>query len=138
MATVSSFSVKEVGTPSPSPEVIVFAELEHLEFWKRIDELRAVGRVSPEGESQLHDMARDSTDLREFGARLHYGAPHLMGPVEQRYVTSALETPEGRRPESWEESTAHVRAFGSDQYQSVTAVHQQERDRQLEATRAYS
>lgn len=120
-------------TVSQSREVSVFAELEHLEFWKRIDELRAVGRVSGEAESKLQGMARDSADLREFGKRLHCGAPRLMGPVEQRYVTSAIETP-GGGPESWAESSAYVRAFGVGGYTSVSQLQQQERERQVEAT----
>ncbi|SDQ15138.1 hypothetical protein SAMN04488565_0920 [Leucobacter chromiiresistens] len=61
-----------------------------------------------------------------------------MDATEQRYLTSAVDTPEGRRPESWAESSAYVRAFGSDQYQGTAAVQQQERDRQVEVTRVIS
>jgi len=120
---------------TPATEHDVVAELEHLEFWHRVNELRGAGRLSAQSELQLADMARDSTDLREFKTRLHYGGPLLMDATEHRYLTSAVETPEGRRPESWAESSAYVRAFGTDQYQSIAAVQQQERERQMEATR---
>lgn len=116
----------------------VAAELEHLEFWQRVDELRAVGRISPQTEMQLKDMAEDSTDIREFKTRLNYGGPQLMDATEHRYLTSAVETPEGRRPETWQESSAYVRAFGTDQHHSIAAVQQQERERQMESTRMYS
>ncbi len=122
-------------TPA-APKVIVFAELEHLEFWKRVDELRDARRISLVAESKLQDMARDSADVREFKTRLHYGAPHLMDPVEQRYVTSALETPEGRRPETWAESTAYVRAFGVDGYTGPSTQQRQQQVQQQETARA--
>ncbi|WP_244887477.1 hypothetical protein [Leucobacter chromiiresistens] len=123
----------------PAPEVDVFAELEHLEFWKRVAELREAGRISLVAESKLQDMAQDSTDLREFKTRLNYGGPHLMDAVEHRYVSSAVETPEGRRPETWAESSAYVRAFGTDGYTAPSAQQRQQQDQQqMEAARAVS
>ncbi|MBS3182368.1 hypothetical protein [Leucobacter manosquensis] len=116
----------------------VVAELEHLEFWQRVDELRAAGRIGPHTELQLQKMAEDSSSIQDFKARLLYGGPRLMDATEQRYLTSAMDTPEGRRPESWAESSAHVRAFGADQYQGNAVVQQRERDRQVEVTRVIS
>ncbi|SDQ33313.1 hypothetical protein [Leucobacter chromiiresistens] len=91
-------------------------------------------------ESKLQDMAQDSTDLREFKTRLNYGGPHLMNAVEHRYVSSAVETPEGRRPETWAESSAYVRAFSPDGYTGPSAQQRQQHDhqQQMEAARAVS
>lgn len=115
----------------------VVEELEYLEFSDRVTELYEAGRLDQEARQRLRDMAAQSNDLREFKARLHYGGPRMMGPTEYRYLSSTVDTPEGQRPESWQQSESYVRAFGIDRYATLTGVQQQERDRQLQDAPSY-
>lgn len=67
----------------------------------------------------------------EFHARMRYAGPRMVGATEHRYLLSAIETPEGRRPETWAEPSAYVRAYGVDRYEGAREMQRMERDREL-------
>lgn len=113
-------------------------QLEDLEFSERITELKSAGRLDPATEQALADMVAVSNDLSDFQARMHSGGVRDLGAVEYRYLNSALETPLGQRPESWNESAVWVRSFGVDQYQSTAIFQQAEQHREATMTQSYT
>lgn len=98
----------------PPASRTVSEELEHLEFFARVDQLRADKLISEAAEPQLKDLAHTVDNIDEFTERFAYVGPRLMDPVSQRFLSSALDTPEGTRPESLAQSAAWVRANGLD------------------------
>lgn len=122
----------------PASRHELLGQLDYLEFSGRVAELRAAGRIDTATEQMLLEMANDSVDLEEFQARMHYGGARILGATEHRYLTSALETPEGQRPDTWAEADAYVRAFGFDRYSTVCKVQQLEQDHQMQAAPAYA
>ncbi len=112
--------------------------LEHLEFTQRTTELRQAGRIDHGTESTLLSMAETSNDLDEFKTRLQAGGRELMGATEYRYLESALLTPEGRRPETWQESAAYVRAYGTDQSSSSQQLEAMQHEQHMSSAPTYS
>ncbi|WP_336652996.1 MULTISPECIES: hypothetical protein [unclassified Leucobacter] len=115
-------------------------QLDYLEFTDRTEELVKAGRLDREAVRTLAAMADESRSQEEFLARLRTGGPRMMGATEYRYLVTTLVTPEGQRPDTWEESAVYVRAFGADPYATLTIERQQqmEQDRQLLAAPSYS
>lgn len=113
-------------------------ELDRLHFTERVTQLKEAGRIDERTVQNFQDMAAESADMTQFKSRMHYGGPRMLGATEYRYLQSALDTPEGGTPYSWEESEAYVKAFGFDQYETVCRISQMERDRQQMATPSYA
>lgn len=135
-ATVVNGSRAVLNLVGPAPRTSndeLMATLDHLEFSGRVGHLRQAGRIDAQTERNLLDMASESKDLTEFKTRMHYGGARMMGAAEYRYLVTTLETPEGQRPQTWDESEAYARAFGFDRYESICRISQMERDREQHA-----
>lgn len=130
-------SVLNDQAPRPDADGLV-AELDRLEFSARVSDLYQAGRIDGRTVQTLRDMADDSTNAREFRTRFHFGGARMMPAAEYRYLVSALETPEGQRPQTWAEAEAYARAWGADRYDSVRHTQQIEQDRELMQTPAYA
>lgn len=116
----------------------LMAQLDRLEFSRRVSDLRQAERISGDTERMLFDMASDSQDLTQFKARMYFGGARMMPAAEYQYLVSALETPEGQRPQTWAEASAYAKAWGVDRYESVRHTQQIERDQAQQQAPAYA
>lgn len=116
--------IKMVGVAPRTENDDLMRQLDHLEFSSRVAQLRQRDRLDSATERKLFDMAHESTNMREFQSRMHYGGARLVGATEHRYLMTTLETREGQRPQDWKECEAWVRAFGFDRYENVCNVPQ--------------
>jgi hypothetical protein len=123
--------IKMVGVAPRTENDDLMRQLDHLEFSSRVAELRQRGWIDSATERKLFDMAHESTNMREFQSRMHYGGARMVGATEHLYLMTTLETPEGQRPKDWNECEAWVRAFGFDQYEKICRISQMEQDRNL-------